>query len=338
MKKGRIDEFENNIKRDYENIAGIVISRDNKVVYENYFNECNDKSSIHVYSVSKSIISILIGIAIDKRLIKDVNQKVMDFFPEYKIKKKENIFQEITIKDLLTMSAPYKYKFTPFTYMRYFMSKDWVEFSLNLLGSKKQIGNFNYTPLVGPDILSGILVKATGKSVFDFATENLFEPLAITVEKSILLKSMKEQTAFNKAKDISGWVIDPQGINAGGWGLTLSPRDMTKIGQLYLNDGFWNKKQIVSTSWIVESTKEHNRWKEMNLAYGYLWWVLDKEKQAYAAMGDGGNVIYFNRKKGIVVSIASLFKQNAKDRLVLIKEHIIPMLEDVNNECAIIVR
>ena len=83
------------------------------------------------------------------------------------------------------MTAPYKYKFAPCTYIKYFMSDDRVKFTLDLLGGKGQIGEFRYTPLVGPDILSGILVKATGQSVFDFATENLFSPLGITVESNV---------------------------------------------------------------------------------------------------------------------------------------------------------
>lgn len=93
---------------------------------------------------------------------------------------------------------------------------------------------------------------------------------------------------------------------------------MAKIGQLCLDEGMWNGQQIVSLNWINESTKEHSRWKEMNLPYGYLWWIIDEKEDACAAMGDSGNVIYFNRSKNVVISIASLSMQNAKDRLELI--------------------
>ena len=73
------------------------------------------------------------------------------------------------------------------------------------------------------------------------------------------------------ARDVSGWVMDSKGIHAAGWGLTLTARDMAKIGQLYLDDGKWDGKQIVSAQWIAESTREHSRWEELNLPYGYLW-------------------------------------------------------------------
>lgn len=332
MKEEKISVLERKIREEYKNIAGITIVQNGETKYENYFNNCDDTSSIHVYSVSKSVLSILFGIAIDKGYIKNIDQKIIEFFPTYKIKRNETIIQNITIRNMLTMTTPYKYKFPPITYIRYFISKDWSMFSLNLLGGKGKIGDFNYTPLVGPDILSGILENATKQSVFEFATENLFTPLGIHVEKNITLHTAKEQTAFNKATNISGWVCDSTGLNAGGWGLTLSSNDMAKIGQLYVNDGLWNDKRILSTKWIKESTAEHSRWDKMNLSYGYLWWIIDKKKGIYAAIGDGGNVIYFHRKKQLVVAIASLFVQKAKDRIEFISEYIEPLFHNINED------
>lgn len=313
------------INNDYSNIAGMVVLKDGKTLYEKYFNECTVTSRIHVYSVTKSILSILIGIAIDKGYIKSINQKILDFFPDYIIKRGEKTIQNVTLKNLLTMTAPYKYKFAP--YIKYFTSDDGVKFTLDLLGGKGQIGEFRYTPLIGPDILSGILVKATGQSVLEFATEHLFLPLGISALSNVTFHSKEEQLAFNKAKNISGWVADGAGTNTAGWGLTLSPTDMAKIGQLYLDNGMWDGKQIVSARWVDESTKEHSRWEKRNLAYGYLWWIIDDKEHSYAAMGDGGNVIYVNAKKNIVISIASLFEQKVKDRLEFIKEYIEPMFE-----------
>lgn len=103
--------------------------------------------------------------------------------------------------------------------------------------------------------------------------------------------------------------------------------DMAKIGQLYLNGGIWNGEQIISAGWIDESTKEHSRWEQLNLSYGYLWWIIDEKEHIYAAIGDGGNVIYVNTKKQIVVSITSLFMPDAKDRIGLIIERIEPIFE-----------
>lgn len=327
MNQEKVIELEKIISNNYSNIAGMVVLKDGNTLYENYFNGCNANSRIHVYSVTKSIVSILIGIAIDKGYIKSVNQKVLDFFPDYTIKKRETTIQNITLKNLLTMTAPYKYGiFAP--YKKYFTSDNWVKFTLDLLGGRGKIGKFRYAPLIGPDILSGIIVKATGQSVLDFATKNLFSPLGIIVESNVVFHSKEEQLAFNKAKNISGWVADPNGVNTGGWGLTLSSRDMAKIGQLYLDNGIWDGKQIVSKRWIDESTKEHSRWEKLNLPYGYLWWLDSDKEHGYAAMGDGGNIIYVNTKKKMVVSITSLFVPKAKDRIKLIKEYIEPIFEE----------
>lgn len=322
MKHEKMIKLEKIINNDYSNIAGIIVQKNGKILYENYFNECTDNSSIHIFSVTKSIISALIGIAIDKRYIKSINQNVLDFFPDYIIKKGEKTIQNITVKNMLTMTAPYKYRSAPYT--KYFTSDDWVKSALDLLGGKGNIGEFRYTPLIGPDILSGILNNSTGLSVLDFATKYLFSPLGIVVGTNIIFKNKKEQFAFLRAKNISGWVSDPKGINTAGWGLTLTAIDMLKIGQLYLDEGKYNNKQIVSTGWIAESTKEHSRWDKLNLPYGYLWWT--KIGSGFAAMGDSGNVIYINKKKKVVISIASLYKPTAKDRIELIEKNIIPII------------
>lgn len=321
MDQIKIEELEQKIKSEYGNTTGIVIIKDGIVSYEKYFKGCTANSRVHVYSVTKSVISILIGIALDKGYIKNVEKKVLDYFPEYKVKRGETKIQNITLRDMLTMTAPYKYRFFV-PYIKYFTSSDWVKFSLDLLGGHGKIGIFRYAPLIGPDILSGILVRATGQSVLDFAVKNLFEPLGIKVENNLLFQSKEEQMAFNRSTDISGWVTDPMGIHAAGWGLTLTPMDMAKIGQLYLNGGMWEGKQIISSKWIEDSTIEHSRWKKENLPYGYLWWV---NEDGYAAMGDGGNTIYVNTKKKLVISIAALFVPKARDRIDLIKEYIEPV-------------
>jgi len=219
------------------------------------------------------------------------------------------------------MTAPYKYRSAPYT--KYFTSDDWVKSALDLLGGKKPIGEFRYTPLIGPDILSGILVNATGQSVIDFATEHLFSHLGIIVKDNIIFKDKEEQLAFVKGKGISGWVSDPKFTNTAGWGLTMTVADMMRIGTLYLNKGNWNGKQIISEKWVEESISKHSFWEELKLPYGYLWWP--SIGNGYAAMGDSGNVIYINPNKNLVVSIASLFKPTAKDRVELIMKYIEPI-------------
>ena len=325
MKDHKIASLENIIHDEYNNIAGLVVSKDGKKLYENYFNECTNSSHIHVASVTKSIVSILIGIAMDKGYIDNLDQKVLDFFPDYEVKKREKGIQNITLRNLLTMTAPYKYKFNPYT--KYFTSSEWVKSSLDFLGGKGQVGEFRYAPIIGPDILSGILVKVTKQSTLEFARENLFHPLGIEVKENIVFHSKEEQLEFYKMTSISGWVADPVGVNTAGWGLTLTTSDMNKLGQLYLNGGSWNGKQIVSKKWVDESTREQSCWEKFNLKYGYLWWVIDEREGCFSALGDGGNTIYVNTANNIVVSISSLFDTKAKDRIEFIKKYIEPLFE-----------
>ena len=325
MQPEKLAELEALIRSDYSNLAGLVIREGGRVIYETYFPPYTADNRFHVFSVTKSIISLLFGIALDKGYIDCLDRSVLDFYPEYTVKRGEKTLPHVTIRDMLTMTAPYKYKSNPYT--KYFTSSDWVRFSLDVLGGHGTIGDFRYAPLIGPDILSGILVKATGQSVFDFAGENLFAPLGISVEKNITFHSKEEQMAFYKATDVSGWVAGPTGVNTAGWGLTLAPADMAKIGQLCLNGGVWNGTRLVSEKWIADSTSEHSRWKERNLPYGYLWWIVEPDR-SYAAIGDGGNIIYVSPSKNRVIAIASLFYPRAKDRIELIKRHVEPILDE----------
>jgi len=327
MNQEKITELNRVICRDYGNIAGMVVQKNGKTVYEGYFNGYTAERALHVFSVTKSVINALIGIAMDKGYIKSVDRKVLEFFPDYTVKRGEKTIRSVTIRDILTMTAPYKYNSAPYT--KYFTSESWVKASLDLLGGRGEIGKFRYAPLIGPDILTGILAKATGRPVLDFSRENLFVPLGIHVDRNVVFQSKDEQLAImTKESNISGWVADPQGINTAGWGLFLTPTEMAKIGQLYLNRGVWNGRQLVSAQWIGESTKEHSRWDELGLKYGYLWWIIDEEERSYAALGDGGNVIYVNPAKNLVVAIASLFVPRPKDRIAFIKEYLEPMFEN----------
>ncbi|MDO5294439.1 MAG: serine hydrolase [bacterium] len=310
------------IHGSYKNMTGLLVRKNGKTVYENYYNGCLAINKIHVASVTKSIISALFGIAMDQGYIKSVDQKVLEFFPDYTVLNGEYTIQKITIRDMLTMTAPYKYKTEP--YAKVLSGDHWIQEALNLLGGKGKIGEFTYSAMIGVHILSGILVKATGKPVLEFARHNLFQPLGIEIKETICLCSEEANMEFLKATDKNGWVADPEGIHTAGWGLTLSPTDMAKIGELYLNEGIVNGRTLLSKDWISKSTTVQSKWGK--LLYGYLWWVIDEKEHSYAALGQGGNVIYVNQKKQLVVAITSLYKENAQDRMVLIKDYIEPMI------------
>ncbi len=324
MSQIAINEIETAINRDYGNITGVIVQKNGIKVYEKYFNGYTADNAVHVYSVTKSVLSALIGIAIDQGYIGSLDQKVLAFFPDYQVDDGEKTIQSITLKHLMTMTAPYKYETEP--YELFFTSQNPIQDALDLLGGNGIIGEFNYSAIGGTHILAGIMARATGQSILDFAEKYLFAPMGIAVPHNLLLRSEEEHMAVMNDKNTRGWVVDPQGINTGSWGLFLTPEDMAKIGQLYLGGGRWQGKQLVPATWIAESTKEHSRWDK--LLYGYLWWIIDDQAHSFAALGDGGNVIYVNNKNNMVIAIASLLVPDARDCIELIKTTIEPAFEN----------
>lgn len=207
--------------------------KDGKTAYEGYYQGYTAARAVHVYSVTKSVFSILIGIAIDKGYIRSVEQRVLDFFPDYTDAGDETA-HKVTVKNLLTMTAPYKCGTEP--YEALFASPNWMEYALDLLGGNGPTDEFRYSPIVGSHLLSGILTGATGQTVLDFATENLFAPLGIEPPDSVALHTKEEHIAFGSGAKPGGWAADPQGIHTAGWGLCLTPMDMAKIAARAGND------------------------------------------------------------------------------------------------------
>lgn len=141
MNRKELHDF---IKEKQPNICQISCYKDGKEVYSDEWNNYKKGDACHVMSATKSIVALLVGIALDKGFIKSIDQPVLDFFPEYKIKRGEKTIQKVTIKHLLTMTAPYKYKYEPWT--KICSSDDWTVSALDFLGGRKGLtGQFKYS-------------------------------------------------------------------------------------------------------------------------------------------------------------------------------------------------
>ncbi|MED1511305.1 serine hydrolase domain-containing protein [Bacillus proteolyticus] len=303
------------IKEEYENVNGMLVVQKGNVIFESYYNGYSIDDAFHVASVTKTIISALIGICIDKRYIKSVDKKVIEFFPEYKLKA-----SEVTVRHLLTMTAPYPFVDWQEPLEELCTQQDWVQYTLNRIGKGGEIGPFKYSS-AGAHLLSAIITSITGKSAREFANEHLFQPISMREIPNYNMKAFEFDDLFGK--DVKGWVHDPNGISTGGWGLTLTARDMAKFGQLYLSNGTYNGKQILSKAWVQESIAMNSN------RYGYLWWLREEDGIfSYCAMGDGGNVVCCIPEKELVVAIASEIVPEAGDRWNLIKDCILPYLKD----------
>ena len=302
------------IQEEYENVNGMLVVQKGNVIFEKYYNGHGPDDAFHIASVTKTIISALIGICIDKGYIKSVDQRVIEFFPEYNVKS-----SEITVRHLLTMTASHPFVDWQEPLEELCTQEDWVQYTLNRMGNGGEIGSFKYSS-AGAHVLSAMITSTTGKSAREFANEYVFQPLGMREIPNYNMKAFGFDDLFGK--DVKGWVHDPNGISTGGWGLTLTVKDMAKFGQLYLNEGIHNGKQILSKSWIKEST-------EMNQnQYGYLWWFREEDGIfSYCAMGDGGNMICCIPEKELVVVIASEIIPNAGDRWELIVKYILPGIQ-----------
>ncbi|MCC2930980.1 serine hydrolase [Bacillus mojavensis] len=315
MDAEKLFELDPKIKSEYSNINGIVVVKNGYIAYERYYHGYGPNDTHHIASGTKSILSALIGIAIDAGYIKNVDQKVLNFFPEYIPHPADKQKRDITIRHLLTMTAPYPFEEWHEPLDKMCMQPDWVTYTLDMLGQGGTIGTFKYST-AGAHLLSAIITRRTGKSAREFANERLFKPIGVKEIPHYGMQSFGFDDLFGK--NVKGWVNDPNGNSTGGWGLTMTPRDMARFGCLYLNHGTWNNQQIIPESWIDQSTA-------MNANnYGYLWWLRDEDSVfSYSALGDGGNVICCVPEKNLVVAIASEFIMNARDRWQLIKEYLV---------------
>lgn len=320
MDSERLSMLEPMIKSEYSNINGIVVIRNGYIAYERYYNGYGPDDTHHVASVTKSIISALIGIAIDAKYIKDVDQKVLDFFPEYVPNAADRQIREITIRHLLTMTAPYSFEDWHEPLDKMCMQSDWVKYTLDMMGQDGVIGTFKYST-AGAHLLSAIITRSTGKSACEFANDRLFKLIGMKEIPNYDMKSFGFDDLFGK--NVKGWVKDPLRNSTGGWGLTVIPRDMARFGFLYLNHGIWDNNQIISKIWIDDSTAMNPN------KYGYLWWLHEEDGVSiYSAIGDGGNIICCIPAEKLVVAIASEFVINPRDRWILIKDIIMPSLID----------
>lgn len=331
MKGGKCankEELYHLIKEEQPNICQMVAYKDGKKVYSDCWNDYQKDDCTHIMSATKSVIAILIGIAIDKGQIRSVEDKVLDYFPDYKVKRGEKTIYDIRIKHLLTMRAPYKCKGDPWS--KVCSSNNWTYSSLDFLGGRKGLTDeFNYQT-VCLHILSGILYKATGMKTVDYANTYLFEPLGIKKHTNLYVETAEEHKQFTigKLPKENVWFCDTQGLGTPGYGLCMSAEDMAKIGLLCLYKGKYDDKQIVSSQWIEEMTRprevENGNFRGME--YGYLWWIIDRKKNIYAAIGNSGNIIYVNSQKNLVISVSSYFKPTIFDRVDFIQEYVEPFI------------
>jgi CubicO group peptidase (beta-lactamase class C family) len=324
------------IEAHYRSIHGIVVVARGCLVYERYGDRFGPDDAHHVASVTKSVTSALIGIAIAQGHIEGVQQRALAFFPEAPSRARESPWREVTIERLLTMTAGLYWRTGARAYEplleRMWRAPDWVAFILDLPVLDRSFGTFQYNSACS-HLLSAILTRATGRSAREYANEHLFAPLGMaevqaTQERPWPRGPGEAQptgmlSPAQRPPPSTGprWSEDPQGVSTGGWGLALTPRDMARFGYLYLNRGEWDGVQIVPEAWVDASLTAHTP------GYGYQWWLRELDGLSVcSAVGRGGHHIYVVPARDLVVAIASQPAGRWRDRWALLEEYILPLV------------
>lgn len=325
MNKEQLHKYIAGSTGNESNICQIYAIQDGRTVYDDCWRGFKTLDAMNVNSVTKGVMGLIAGIALDEGDIRSVDQKVMDFFPDYTVKRGEKTIYDVTVRHLLTMTAPYKGKSEP--WKKVCTSQDFALAILDYLGGRKGItGEFRYATL-GIQILAGIIERASGEKCIDLANRKLFEPLGLPKRIPHGDSSKEDQFDFfmNKNPRKYEWYTDPQGSVTAGWGLCMSAKDMAVIGELVLNGGMSDGRRIVSEEYLEEMLTPHIKLGERfgYMSYGYLWYKPYEGREVYAAIGDSGNIIYVNKEKNISVGVTGTFKPRIFDRVEFIEQKVL---------------
>ncbi|GAB3174812.1 serine hydrolase domain-containing protein [Telluribacter humicola] len=287
----------------------IMILRHGQVVAEGWWNPYRPDLKHTMYSMSKSFTSTAIGLAVHEGKL-TVEDKVISFFPDKVPQQVSDNLAALRVKDLLTMSVGHEKDSTP----EIRTEDDWVQKFLSLPIKYKPGTQFLYNS-GATYMLSAIVQKVTGQRVLDYLKPRLFDPLGI---------------------EGMDWERDPKGIDTGGWGLRVRTEDLAKFGQLYLQKGQWNGKQLIPAAWVEEATtfkiqqpvpadnpgaKEKSDWLQ---GYCYQFWRC--RHNAYRGDGAFGQYTIVMPDQDAVIAITSQ-SSNMQGQLDLIYEHLLPAMQ-----------
>lgn len=303
-----IDSFLTAVAQSKHEFHSFMFLRHGKVVAQGWWNPYQSTLKHSLYSCSKSFTSTAVGFAVDEKRL-SVNDKVVSFFPNSLPDTVKEYLSELTVKDLLTMSAgqePDPTTIIPFKY------DDWPKAFLALPILHKPGSKFLYNTMA-TFMLSAIVQKVTGQKEVDYLKPRLFDPLGITG---------------------MDWELNRQGINTGGWGLRLKTEDLAKLGQFYLQKGEWNGKQLLSKKWVEEATtfkidqapgvaqskRDSSDWMQ---GYCYQFWRC--RHNAFRADGAFGQYIIVMPEQDVVIAITSE-TSDMQGELNLIWKYLLPSM------------
>lgn len=320
----QLTEMENLISNDsLPNTHSVLISRNGDIIYENYFDGYTEDIPHDMRSTSKSISSAIVGIAKDKRLFRNINQSIFDFLPTKYHVHKDSLKAKINIQSLLTMSS----------------GLDAIDYGINANTTSPAVeDNYQRTDDWTETILATPMINRPNTKA-NYGTANPYL-LGIAMDSLVSepLQLFMDVNLFQKL-EISNYIIqtDLKGNPYFGGGMYLTPKDMLKFGELYLNHGKWKTKRILSKNWVKNSFKNYlalENTKEKN-GYGYLWWhhnyqINGKNIESIEARGAGGQYIFVIPALQAVVVITSGNFRNGKTQQpeAIFENYILPNMKN----------
>jgi CubicO group peptidase (beta-lactamase class C family) len=288
---------------EFKAITSVIVGRGGKLAYEHYFDSDGREGLRNTRSATKTVTGMLVGAAIDRKLLPGVNAHVLDYLQDkLPVANPDPRKNTITIEDFLTMSSLLECddenSFSRGNEERMYLVEDWAKFTVDLpvRGFPEWVPKPKDSPYgrswsyctAGATTLGVVLERAVKRPVPEFASETLFGPLGISTEK---------------------WQSQPLGTAMTGGGLELRSRDLFKLGELYREGGSWNGQRILSAQWVKDSLQPHANARE-NTDYGYLWWLQtfsfhSRQLRSYGMYGTGGNKIFVFPDEDLVIVITT---------------------------------
>ena len=290
-----------------DNIRAVLVSVDGKPQIAHYRHGFTANDHEHVWSVTKSVVATLIGMAIHQGLIKGLDQPLGSLLPVHR-KAMTPAVAAATLRQLMSMSAGFADEEPSHELYQssYTDSGDYVDLLLER-GSLQDPGKTFLYSNISADlvvaVLAAALKRADGthpRSVLDYARAELFDPLGIETRPAYTEPFTMPVSAQFRAAGF-GWTTDPDGLANGAYGLRLTAPDMIKIGELYLDRGVWNGRRLLPETWVDEVSRPS----KLEPTYGLLWWIYSTDGgddgPVFAASGVYGQRIIVAPKQGVVI-------------------------------------
>jgi CubicO group peptidase (beta-lactamase class C family) len=330
-----LDDLDTQVPERYPQVRSLLVVRHGYLVYERYWHGVDAADGHNSYSVTKSVTSALVGIALGERHLQGLDQTVGELLAAHLPNNTDPRLGRVTLQQLLTMTGGLAGDDRSTggdegLIDRLFNSRDWVGHILGRPLAYNPGTAFAYSNATS-HLLSAIVADATGQSTLAFARARLFNPLGIRSDKASepTILTWPPSPAQNKAYEQAAvaWPKDPRGYHFGAGWLRLPARDLAKFGYLYLNGGRWDTTQVVPADYVRASTQPHSHPPQLGPedGYGYQWWTTSVNLHAsFVASGFGGQRIQVIPDLDLVVVITADAAQERFDAESLVGQTIIP--------------